>query len=165
MGSRFEQAVREAESIREAYLRKTDTPATILAEYYAVFSDRLSELIEPSTEDRTEGDALSLIAKRLLRDGKPLPDALAGWVADVLEQRRPRPVRQGRPPNWLRNQAITWAVRQLVWAGLKPTRSIAKGEESGAEGGSACDAVGVAFGFKYRRVADVWERRDRGSDQ
>ena len=179
----FEEAVRQAKESHEWYLsRETDTtPEDVLAEYYYVFSDRVSELMEPS-KDSTEWDALRSIAQRLLRDGKPLPEALAAWVVDVLEdvsrpkaeKRRARPVRQGAPvENWKRDQAIRSAVRDLVWQGFKATRSNDRvSTETGeslsdacAEGGSACDVVGVAFDItKFRTVAVVWERRNKSLD-
>ena len=69
--------------------------------------DDLRDIIWCSEEIAVAWDSLNLIARGILRDGEQLPDALAEWVADVLDdqtkpkkdRRRPRPAMK-RGPSW-----------------------------------------------------------------
>ena len=167
----FEEAVRQAKVDRENWLRNPHTPASNYARYLDHVPDKIPGLIEPSREGSLEWDTLSLVAQVLLRNGDKLPDELASWVADVLEdtarskaeeKRRPRPIPRGRPrANWWRDHAIAYIVYGLVRQGFKATRNKPI-KKPCPEGCSACDVVGVAFGFKkYRTVATVWDQRDK----
>lgn len=122
---------------------------------------RLDSMIEASAERPVVWDAVWQLALRLLRDGEPLPGELASWVADVLEEKRQRPNRgrPGRPRMWARDSAVVAAVKALEARGFQPTRNKSGLEKACAEGGSACDAVGVAFGIeKYKTVERVWSK-------
>ena len=118
-------------------------------------------------------DGVRLIALRMLRDPEPLPFALASWVADVLEdaskpkkeKKRPRPraPKKATPPvlhaNYLRDQLIAVSVLMLVNNGFTATRNKSTGRAC-FEGGSACDAVGVAFGLMgYKLIEGIWNAR------
>ena len=139
-------------------------------------SRRLAWLIQASEKDACPWDTLSLIAQRLLRDNEPLPKELKHWMADVwedlkkrpeprkTEMNRPRPAKSGNDPyaKIERNMFIDCSVRALVRAGFHPTRSTRKaGPMASAAGGSACDAVGEAFGMSYRAVEKVWTAREK----
>ena len=115
-------------------------------------------------------------AQGLLRAGKPLPDELAGWVADVLadvlkhgEVERRRAV---APPQLFdRRSKMFFAMLAVEWLdalGIKPTRNRVRmigladdPEEASEKGGSGCDAVGVVLGMKYGAVARAWGRRTK----
>ena len=93
-----------------------------------------------------------------LRDGKPLSREQADWLADRLEHGRERHQQQGpgRPRMRARDLAIVDAIKDLEARGLKPTRNKPI-REPHSDGGSACDAVGVAFGIDtYGNVERVW---------
>ena len=55
----------------------------------------LPMLLRLSREDRQTWDAVSAIAQRELRSGKPLSPELAEWVADVLEGKHKRLAKRG----------------------------------------------------------------------
>ena len=149
-----------------------------LAAYIAVATSPfpahdIRQLLTASATNKHAWDALSLIAQKLLRNGEPLPDALATWVADVLgdqhlrpkDKQRPRP-RTGGSPDALRNHIIWWAVRAL-WMkyDLLPTRSVNGLDDCCAEGGSGCDIVGAALAAmnykptSYKNIEKVWRNR------
>ena len=119
-------------------------------------------LVHTSTEERWAWDALSLIARELIREGIPLPPELAQWVGDVLAdqsvkkkelQRRPQP-NAGRPTNHEQDRHICAIVRHLQrWYGLTPTRNEA------SEARSGCDAVAEALGKPYKTIEGIWNRR------
>ena len=135
--------------------------------------------LEKSRAFRSSWDALVLIAQDLLCDGKPLPPELAKWLAGALAsvlpdlganskaKPPPRP-RGGTEPNAGRNQEIRWMVADLAQRYcLTRTRSTTGNIdrfpneqdplECCREGGSACDAVGIAMGIKkYRTVQDIY---------
>ena len=115
-------------------------------------------------------DGVNIIAQQLLRDGKPLPPELASWVADVLEdvlkaeKKRPRgTTSRGQDPHatLLRDNVIIHTVECLLLRGFNATRSTKKtgngpAGKASAAAGSACDAVGEAFGMNYKAVERVW---------
>ena len=119
-------------------------------------------LVHTSADERWAWDALSLIARELIREGIPLPPELAQWVGDVLAdqsvkkkelQRRPQP-NAGRPTNHEQNRHICAIVRHLQrWYGLTPTRNEA------SEARSGCDAVAEALGKPYKTIEGIWNRR------
>ena len=91
-------------------------------------------------------DSMKLTAARYLRDREPMPDALTNWLVEVLEGKRKKPGKRPGPKRFIfRNVWIMGAVNTLVQLGMNPTRTITRGETPCADGGSACDAVGVAL--------------------
>ena len=165
----FQDAVEAARDFLQKYTEFVgDTPAEALVRLYEyrpaeLREDLLRDLIYSSTEIMAAWDGLNLIAEKLLLQGERLPPDLAGWVADrlALEPRRPRPTTRGQNPdaNVPRNLAVMAAVRHLIkvnhW--MKPTRRRKLvGNEACFEGGSACDAVGIAAGLSYKNVEAIW---------
>ena len=126
----------------------------------------LQGLISGSGETKLEWDSVSLIVQELLREGDPLPAELAEWVADVLEGKRSRPTTGGQTKSG-RDRMIYLVVYHVADRfKLKPTRRWAQGwgqnvlPDCCAEGGSACDVVGAAFGVKYKTAERAWNERD-----
>lgn len=124
------------------------------------------DLISSSQETRWAWDGLNLIAQDLLREGKPLPPALAEWVADVLAdqlvkkelKRRPRP---GKGDQRLHNrdEILRIAIGHLrCLFALRATRS------DGAPPVSACDIVAAVMGMRYKAVEKIWNRRSSHKD-
>ena len=145
---------------------------------------RLTGWIQESVGNRNTWDELNLIAQETLRSRKPLPDDLAEWVADVLAGKRPRPMlrrsrhsdsvgkaasasrsRQLDPggSKYLQNMIIVTAIERLVTKGYRPTtRNSSRGNRCRPEGGSICDAVGVAFAMgAYKTVEALWTEHKR----
>ena len=118
-------------------------------------------------QDGATWDAANRVAQWHLRSGVPMPRELAEWIADVLEGKQERPRKPGRPTKASRDLVIVSVVQALVEHGgfHHPERNKAKSMKADAvlccaEGGSACDAVGVAFGIeKYGTVEKVWRSR------
>ena len=126
--------------------------------------DLLLELIVCSEEVKEAWDSLSLIAQGLLLERKPLPHELADWLVQALEGTRPQPKSTGKDPyaNFFRNSAIVLAVSFLSRESLRATRSAGGPPECCYEGGSACDAVGMAVAEiyeeprSYKRIEGIW---------
>ena len=124
--------------------------------------DYLRILIWCSEEITVAWDGVKLIVEELLREEKPLPPELAIWEADRLAGQRPRLTKNGPDPDGdnIRNRAIVDAVQWLTQNGFKATRNRIRNKrvlpEACFEGGSACDAVGVAAGMTYKAVERVW---------
>ena len=128
-------------------------------------ADRKAMLLKAlhfSKEDRAVWDALNRIAQWHLRSGGPMPRELVDWVADRLEGKRERPVKPGPHAQTVRDKLIASVVHALVVdRGFHATRNkrlpmkMARARAS-VEGGSACDAVGVALGMGYKAVERVW---------
>ena len=108
----------------------------------------------PALFDKSENDAelfddLLFAAKKMLRTApEMITPAFGHWIADVLEKKRKR--RVGRPGDVIRSKTIVLQIRLIcdLYPSLKPMRNPEKagaGPECSAEGGSACDAVGVAI--------------------
>ena len=116
---------------------------------------RLRDALHFSKQDGGTWDAVNSIAQQYLRSGGPLPRELAEWITDRLEGKQGRPGKQGQRPTTLRDTVIASAVQALVKRGFRPTRNRPSGRAS-AEGGSACDAVGVALDMGYKTVEGVW---------
>ena len=167
---------REVRRIRQTYGgdRKWRTTAELSA-YYLYWRDResdreedtfnLRELIDLSRIDRYMWDAVRLIAQEHLTRGDPLPVPLAKWIEHVLEDQsvrlrreklRPRP-RTGRRVVF-RDLVMCWAIESLGAQGYMPTRSGGR-RMACAEGGSACDIVGKAFGKGYKYAEEIWALR------
>ena len=123
----------------------------------------LAQLVRHSLEERTAWDALSEIVQRLDRDGDPHPYVLAAWETDRQAGRRQRPEKRGpdKHANYVRNQIIASSVQELVEGGFQATRRNRVTMQTDpalacADGGSACDAVGVAFNMGYKAVEKIW---------
>ena len=114
-------------------------------------------LIGLSRSERWAWDAVNAMSQAALRNpSESLSPVLRTWVADMLAGNEPRPrVRGKRLAN--RDLAIADAIALLCEIyGLKPTRSLRGHPECYAEGGSACDVVGVAAGMTYKAVERIW---------
>ena len=112
----------------------------------------LPMLLRLSREDRQTWDAVSAIAQRELRSGKPLSPELAEWVADVLEGKHKRLAKRGpdRNANLVRNLRVVAAVQALVDRGFRATRN---SEKKGLrDGGKACAAGGSGLRCGRRGV-------------
>ena len=162
---RFQEAV---ESVRNVLRQERElwgeTPAEGLARLYKRSApesraDFLREQLWCSNEIMASWDAVKLIAEDLLRDGEPLLPELAEWVANVLaDGEKSRPTQRGQDPDakFNRNRSVMVAVRNLVSQGMTATRNKAGVNHACFEGGSACDAVGLAVNLSYKTVESVW---------
>ena len=160
---------KEVAFIRRKYARSTMTLPGFVASGYEGITDEgerllaLHHFIVESEVRKDYWDAVNLIARRQLRRRNPLPAALAHWIRDVLADQsvkrqkgkaRPRPGK-GRPKA-VRDQMIRLAIENLVERGYTEMRSgTGKPPEACAEGGSACDIAGAAFGLKYKNVEGI----------
>ena len=128
--------------------------------------DLLLELIVCSEEVKEAWDSLSLIAQGLLLERKPLPHELADWLVQALEGTRRQPTSRGKDPyaNFFRNSAIVLAVSFLSRERIRATRSGGGPPECCYEGGSACDAVGMAVAEiyeeprSYKSIEGIWTK-------
>ena len=153
------------------------TRAEAIAEGMSLHSGKFSlgvpTYIERSKKSADAWDALSLVAQRLLRDPDPyrgpLPEDLAAWVADVVEdapkkmknkKKRPRPTKPGLTQwNYTRDENIWTWITLTTTPDFRATRNGTHGEEPCFEGGSACDVVGIALKLKYDAVEKIWINR------
>ena len=154
-----------------------ESPAETRARHYRILPERargefLHGLIVDSAESKMAWDSVKLIAEELLRAKDHLPDELAAWIADVLfdhrkpkkEQRRPRPA-TGGSKDANRDWVICGAIHHIgIRFNLLPTRNGGGPPKCCAEGGSACDVVGLAFlggSLKaYKNAERIWRERD-----
>ena len=115
--------------------------------------EALRNWIPASENDFDYWIALHIVATERLRSREPLPDALANWLADVLEGKRTKP-RRKPGKNWYahhgRDLWIGYAVSMLWILGMSPTRNEASLPES------ACDVVGEHLSLSYEAVVSVW---------
>ena len=164
----FQEAVEIARGLLRVYKAVGNTPAEALAcSYWIDKVDVLTAFIR-CPDSAVEWDTVNLIAQKMLREERPLPPELAEWIADVLadqllkqkeEKRRPRLTKRGVNPDKdsVRNMKIVNAVMMLTELGMIATRNITRGGTNAAEeGGSACDAVGMATELTYRNVVRIW---------
>ena len=168
---RFEElveAVRQGPVSYRPDLR--DDPAKGKACFYAsapkqTRAEHLDELIADAERNKYAWDALKWCAEAHLRTREPMPDILADWLADVLADtlagRKERRPAKGSSTE-LKARSIYLAVYHVAQRfGLKPTRnSEPAGGMACAEGGSACDVVGKAFGVGYKAAEAAWLGRD-----
>ena len=104
-------------------------------------------------------EALHFIAARFLRDRLPLPDALADWLANVLEGKQAKPKRRpGRQEitNSIRNVWIRGVICKLESLGMTPTRNVDSRPKS------ACDAVAFVMGLSYQAVVSIFRPKKTG---
>ena len=162
----------EVTSMRDRYAaRDTLTLPKYVADAYDEIDDEadrraaLERFVAWSETKKEYWDAVHLLARRQLRRGNPLPTALAHWIRDVLadqgvkrqkDKARPRPGKGRREAE--RDRMIRSAIDNLVARGYTEMRSGRKGNlpEACAEGGSACDIAGAAFGLGYKNTERVW---------
>ena len=134
----------------EASRLVADTPAEAVLEVFELRypdKDQLVSVLAPiSLQRRWAWNALSALLDRISGDdSQPVPRGLLRWAADAVAPRTRKPTKGDRP---LANRDIAIAEAVLFVGacdGLSPTRSGAGPEECCREGGSACDAVGVAL--------------------
>lgn len=119
----------------------------------------LALLFYSSSEEAWAWDALSAMAQSAVRDRtQPLPSQIAGWLADELAGHRPRPT-TGKMTLVCRDLVVASTIELLRWSyDLKPTRSSDRGDRCSAEGGSGCDAIGVALTLAYKNVERIWHQ-------
>ena len=128
--------------------------------------EALGNWIFASERDFDYWIALRMVAAELLRNHEPLPDALADWLAEVLEGKRTKPGRKPGKSWYAHNSRDIWigyAVSMLSILGMSPTRNEASPHES------ACDAVSQVVGerlsqsLSYAAVVSIW-RKLRATD-
>ena len=128
----------------------------------------LDELLVGSEIRKECWDAVNLIARRQLRRGSSLPAALANWTKDVLadqsaerqkEKTRPRPAKGSR--DGVRDQNVRLAIENLIARRSRQFKAMRSGgpRDACAEGGSACDVVGAAFGLNYKNTERIWSSK------
>ena len=162
----------EVTSMRDRYAaRDTLTLPKYVASAYDGIDDEadrramLKWFVASSEIKKEYWDAVNLLARRQLRLGNPLPPALAHWIRDVLadqrvkrqkDKARPRPGKGRREAE--RDRMIRSTIDNLVARGYTEMRSGRKGKlpEACAEGGSACDIAGAAFGLDYKNTERIW---------
>ncbi|MCY4550604.1 MAG: hypothetical protein OXC28_19750 [Defluviicoccus sp.] len=167
----FWDAVEDATCILDGSPFLDDTPAeAVLGVFECLYPNKdklVSRLALISLHWRWAWEALSALLDRTSRnDSEPVPSGLVRWAADAAAGRTRKPTKGNRPfAN--RDIAIADAVLFVQTThGLRPTRSGAGPEECCREGGSACDAVGVALdiiagpGAEWAKAKD--ETRFRG---
>ena len=157
----FEEAVQIAERHRAALEAAGSTSAEQIARTHRR-PEMFGALIDRSKVSRTYWDAAKLVAYQLRRRGESLPPELNDWAVDAFTGIRPRSVARGRDPyeNTQRDWLIYVVVKKLEAVGFHATRNKATGDAKGtacAKGGTACDAVGQAFGLGYKAVEKIWE--------
>ena len=130
----------------------------------------LRKMIRRSMTDKYIWDAVNHIAQAHLTSNDVLPRPLAVWIECVLvdqhfklrrEKLLPRPSkgRRVRVRDWI----VCSAIEDLVARGYTATRSGGGDEMASAEGGSACDIVGVAFFKSYKTIEGIWGSRHQYS--
>ena len=149
---------------RSPLLRRTRGAAhamALVAEHDEDFYGLQTVLTHFSKKEQWAWDAVAAMAESALR--RPwvtLTDELAHWTADVVAGKLPRP-KTGKKKFAQRDLIIAEAIYLLtVLRPMKPTRRLEQNRrritECCAEGGSACDAVGVAMGMNYKTVERIW---------
>ena len=126
----------------------------------------LRDRIDESETSRDTWDGLNRMVQHYLRERRTLPHELADWAADALDSMMTEPAKRPLPRKNTEDIArrrveIYLSVYHLVKLyGLDPTRGLKGLNQCCAEGGSACDVVGAAFGLNYKAVEKVWDERD-----
>ena len=129
----------------------------------------LRRLIVESVIRKAAWDSLVVIARYYRRRGRPLPHELTDWLVAAVDGALKRPKTRGRTShtNDLRNRAIVMAVMLLTSHGMKATRNWSGPKKCDYEGGSACDAVGIAVNksyknkkpLKYKAIEGIWTEK------
>ena len=172
----FDEAVEVAKLCRQELTTKALRDAFTADYARATPRDREAwvslALFPPLDRDRARWHAVNHIAQWHLRSDVPMPRVLAEWVADRLKGKRALR-KQGRKRETARDRLIRLVVQALVDRAYcpRPTRNAEKSMKVDpvlccAEGGSACDAAGVAFDIeRYGTVERVWNKRDKPSPE
>ena len=118
---------------------------------------------EREGNDAVTTDALRRHSESLLRNGEPLPERLAAWLADYLAGRiAPKRATKRSRPTAGRDSAIAvvvWRLHEISKGApghtLTPTRNSRL--RSAADGeSSCCDVVGYALNLTYKTIENVW---------
>ncbi len=126
----------------------------------------LRSRIAESRTSRDTWDALNRMVQHYLRERRNLPEEMADRAADALDGMVTTPAKRPRPPKSTEDIAsrrveIYLGVYHLVELyDLYPTRGLNGLPKCCAEGGTACDVVGAAFGLNYKAVEKIWNARD-----
>ena len=126
----------------------------------------LRDRIDESETSRDTWDGLNRMVQHYLRERRTLPHELADWAADALDSMMTEPAKRPRPRKNTEDVArrrveIYLGVNHLVeFHDLYPTRGLNGLPGCCAEGGTACDVVGAAFGLNYKAVEKIWNARD-----
>ena len=123
------------------------------------FRASMRENIASAEKFRSSWNELIEMSAECIRCGDAMTPELKDFVIGVLlGTRKPPKWKKGesRSANGPRHTAVSQTVHRLEQEGFDPTRTSTKGEEACAEGGSACDAVGVALGMQYKAVEGIW---------
>lgn len=135
-----------------------EDPASVVVHFYRRFGSLWLEAAIPcSANHKIEWNELMVVAAYALRK-REVPDALADWLADVLEGKRKRP----------KGGAKTTSGRDLLLArmvdtlcdnlGIQPTRNKAMKPTCDDDllKRSACDAVAEVVHLSYETVEKTW---------
>ena len=120
-----------------------------------------SALILYAEEEQWAWDALAAMAAAALKNPRgTMTRTLAYWTADVVAGWLQRP-KTGKKKFAQRDLIIAETIYLLtVLRPMKPTRRWEKNRsritECCADGGSACDAVGIVMGMNYKTVERIW---------
>ncbi len=114
------------------------------------------DLIEAAMTDQNAWDEATRFAAPYVERGEPVPEYFRVFIAEVLRGGRPRPTRQGKPPDLKRNFTICLALEALSRAGIKPTRNDAT---EGVQSGS--DILAAQLNMEAKSVADIWKLRKK----
>ena len=114
------------------------------------------DLIEAAKTDQNAWDEATRFAAPYVERGEPVPEYFRVFIAEVLRGGRPRPTRQGKPPDLKRNFTICLALEALRRAGIKPTRNDAT---EGVQSGS--DILAAQLNMEAKSVADIWKLRKK----
>jgi hypothetical protein len=122
-------------------------------------TDRLCELAKAGDKDAAAG--LCMAASSLIKRGKPLPEGMAKYVADILLWRGLEGGHNRSNANQHRDYVILLLVQKFTNEGWLPTRNR---ESQGAE--SACSIIqkGLALAgenLSESRVEDIWREQTK----
>ena len=170
----FAEAVDIAERYLRARLAWPEWSRSILNEIVGAegHPDQLRiirECIDDASGDPSAWDALQFAITAMLKDGN-LPPALLEWLIEERQGANPKPTKRGRPVSRYRNGLICVAIEMLVDEyGMKATRDESRSDDMSPEGGSACDAVGLALRrcpnmpkLKFQQIAKIWNKGRKG---
>ena len=129
--------------------------------------DRLRSLIVVSGYYKLAWDVVSRIAQDQLGQPRRPPREVEHWIKEVLAGTRPQPKTRGRDINekTMRDRAIVIAVLALTKKGVTATRNGGRHGQCSYDGGSGCDAVGMAVNriynakgkdIKYKNIERIW---------
>ena len=149
----FHEAVEVARHVREAINYLLQDPSRSLANLARREFD--GDVLPAWIEEAEDRDRRSKIAAAAVNQIDP------SRRVEVPKRRCPNPEMHNRGNIAARNIAALAAMWFLCERrGLEtPTRNRSKGPAASAEGGSVCDAVGVAMGWNYKNAERIWSDR------